>query len=137
MIRLGQNQINTAYLTLSDSVTLSSNTVYFLFRFVSETTNDEVLFTCPDISTNTLRYNQFNITVTGTTQNLTAGIINMNPRGEYIYEIYEQYSPTNLALSGTSGVILENGFVQLTGTSMSYTTQSYTGQSTTYQYYEP
>lgn len=137
MIRLGQNKTNNVYLTLSDSVTLSATPVYFLFRFVSETTNDEVLFTAPDISTNTLRYNEFQITVTGGTQNLTAGTINMNPRGEYLYEVYEQYSQTNLAISGTSGVILENGFVQLTGTSMSYTTQSYTGQSTTYQYYEP
>lgn len=137
MFRLGQNQSNTVYPTVSDSVTLTGTPVYFLFQFVSETTNDEVFFTCPNVSTNIARYDQFNITVTAGTQNLTAGTINLNPKGEYIYNIYEMYSQTNLDLSGTTGVILETGIVQLTGTSLSYITQNYTGQTGTYDFYQP
>lgn len=137
MIRLGYNQQNRVALNLSEAVTLTGSPVYFLFRFVSDSTNDEKIFVAPDLSTNILRYNRFNIIVTAGTENLTASTINLNPKGEYIFTCYEQYSPTNLSLTGTSGVILKQGIVQLTGSSMTYYDGSYTGQTETYSYYQP
>ena len=140
MIHLNQNQENIVYLTLSEAVTLTATPVYFLFRFVSETTNDEILFTAPDITTAITRYNEFNFTLTGATSpniNFTAGTISMSPFGEYIYEVYEMYSPTNLFLSGTSGTILETGIVKLSGaTASTFINQTYTGSPQTYGFYQ-
>ena len=143
MMLLNQNSSNIVYLTLSDAVpnSFTSTTPYFLFRLVSFTTNDEVLFSAQDISTATTRYNQFVITLTGATSpnlNYTGGTIHMEPAGEWWYEAYVMYNPLNLFLSGTTGTILEKGIATLSGTSAStYITQEYTGQSTTYGYYQP
>jgi hypothetical protein len=137
MLRLGQDKVNTIWVNLSDAAVFTGTPIYYLFQFISETTNDEVIFTTPDVSQNVLRYNQFNITVTGSTQNLTAGTINLNPKGEYIYNVYDMYSPTNLAISGTSGVIIKTGILQVTGTSLSYITQDYTGHTDSYGFYQP
>ena len=143
MILLNQNSSNIVYLTLSESVpnSFTSTTPYFLFRFVSFTTNNEVLFSAQDISTAITRYNQFVITLTGATApnlNYTGGTIYMEPAGEWTYEVYPMYSPTNLFLSGTTGTLIEKGIVTLSGTSAStYITQEYTGETKTYGYYQP
>lgn len=135
---LNQNSVNYIYPTLSESITLTATPVYFLFHFKSETTQEEIWFTSPDLSTNTIRNNKFQITLTGSVyQNLTAGTISMNPSGKWTYEAYEMLSQTNLALSGTSGTILEYGQVQLVGTPINIVDEYYSGQSTTYDYYTP
>lgn len=140
MLLLNQNSQNMAYLTLSEAVpnSFTSSTPYFLFRFISFTTNNEILFTAQDISTAITRYNQFVFTLTGSTsQNLTGGTFYMEPAGEWTYEVYPMYSQTNLFLSGTTGTMLEKGIVKLVGTSAStYITQEYSGKSSTYGYYQ-
>lgn len=138
MIKLTQNTSNNVILTLSESVTYTGSPVYFLFRFINQTTKDEKLFTAQDTSTNIVRYNQFNITLTGSTfENLTGGTICINPDGQLFYEVYEQKSPTNLSLSGTSGKIIEQGIVKVEGSLQSPIIMSYSGQSQTYMGYQP
>ena len=139
MLLFVQNQENIAYLTLSEAITLTATPVYFLFRFKSLTTNDEVICGSANITTAITRYDQFVFTLTGSTSpnlNYSAGTIHMAPSGEWTYEAYEQYSPTNLFLSGTSGVILEKGILTLSGTPVTYTNQTYSGNPQTYGYYE-
>lgn len=138
MIKLNQNSINSVVLTLSESVTYTGTPVYFLFRFINQTTKEEKLFTAPDTSSNIVRYNQFNITLTGASyENLTNGVININPDGQLFYEVYEQLDPANLSLSGTSGTIIEQGIVKVEGTLQSPIIMSYSGQSQTYMGYQP
>jgi len=138
MIKLTQNQSNRVILTLSESVTYTGSPIYFLFKFTSESTKEEKLFTAQDVSTNIVRYNEFNIILTGSTsENLTGGTININPDGQLFYEIYEQTSPTNLSISGTSGNIIESGIVKVEGILQSPITMSYSGQSTTFLGYQP
>jgi hypothetical protein len=138
MITLQQNTVNSnIILTLSENVTLTGSPVYFLFRFIDETTNVEKIFSAADTSTNIERFNNFTITLTGASfENLTGGTINLPVDGKLKYEAYEMYNPSNLALSGTSGVILETGLVQVSGsTNMQIITNSYSGQSNTYNTY--
>jgi len=138
MQRLGYNQTNDFIVSLSDMTTLTSATPYYLFQFVSLSTNAEYFFTAPDISTNTMRYNKFSVTITGGTQNLTAGTVNVGELGEYNFYCYQQYSQTNIALSGVTGGPINQGLIMITGSSQSYTNQtSYSGMSTTYGYYQP
>ena len=137
-MKLKQNTINPVILTLSESVTYTGNPIYFLFKFVNLTTREEKLFTAQDISNNIVRNNKFNITLTGaTSEDLINGIININPDGELFYEVYEQLSPTNLSISGTSGKIIEKGIVQVYGTNLSPITMSYSGQAQTFLGYQP
>ena len=140
MILLNQNTTNQVYLTLSESITLTATNVYFLFRFIDETTHSETLFTAPDLSTNTIRYNLFNITLTGSTacENLTGGTIYLNPVGKYKYEVYEMLNQTNLLIACTSGEILEKGYVTVSGTNISDISYQYNGLSAqTYYYWQP
>lgn len=142
MIVLNQNSANNVYLTLSESVTLSANTVYFLFRFLDETTKNEVLFTASDTSTNTIRYNLFNITLTASTASnidYINGVISLDPFGKWTYEVYNQLSSTNLDLNNASGPI-EKGFVTVNALStinIDNVIAEYTGMTETYNYYQP
>lgn len=139
MILLNQNTTNNVYLTLSDSVTLSATPHYFLFRFIDQTTNSEVLFTASDISTNTINYNQFQITLTSSTvyQNLSAGTIYLAPDGKWEYEVYNQYSQYNLQLSGVTGDAIEYGYIKVSGTPNTIINTYYSGASNSYSYYTP
>lgn len=135
---LNQNSSNYIYPTLSESITLTATPVYFLFNFVSETTQEDIWFTAEDLSTNTIRYNKFQITLTGSSyQNLTAGTISMNPAGKWTYKVYEMLNQTNLELSGTTGTVLEYGQIQVVDTPVVIIDEYYSGQSTTYSYYNP
>ncbi len=135
---LTQNSENIVYLTLSESTTIASPP-YYLFRVVSSTTNEEVLFTAENISSAQSRYDEFVWTLTGSAfTNLTAGTINLPAQGEYKYYAYEQTSQTNVHLSGVTAGPIEQGLIFVSGTSLSFIDGgSYTGQSTTYEFYNP
>lgn len=121
MILINTNQVNFCYFTLTEKATLANP--YYLFKFESIDTNKVVLFTGTDVSSNTERYNKFMITETSGATNFTAATINLDP-GEYAYTVYQMSGQTNLALSGTSGIV-ETGQVLVSGaTQTSYT---YTG----------
>lgn len=138
MILLQQNQANNVYLTLSEKVTLTGSPVYFLFRFKNLTTKDVVLFTAPDSSTAITNFNQFTITLTGSSLNYTAGTISLHPDGKWQYDCYEMTGQTNLFVSGTTGTILETGIVKVSGTNLSDVSYLYDGLSAqTLFYLEP
>jgi len=113
MIYLNQDNTNNVVLTLTENVTLTGDTFY-LFEFISDDTRVSKLFTADDLSTNTCRFNQFDITVTGGTENLTGGTINLDPVGYYKYNVYQMSDPYNLSISGTSGIV-ETGKLYLSG----------------------
>ena len=130
MIKITKDSINRATFTLTENVTLTGTT-FFLFEFISDDTNKSVLFTAPDISTNIGRWNEFNITETGTTSvNLTGGTINLDGTGYWKYNVYQQTSSTNISLSGKTGEAIETGKVLVIGTELPEITE-YTGQTKT------
>jgi len=118
MINLDKNSNNLVVLTLTEKSTLLNPN--YLFSFTSTTNyNNVVNFIATDTSTYKSRYNRFNIIESGTTfTNLTGGTINLNPNGMWDYTIYEQISPTNLQISGTTGVV-EVGKVIVNGVDIS------------------
>lgn len=105
MINLYKNSNNVVVLTLTEKSTLLNP--YYLFSFSSTTDYDNIInFVATDTSTYKSRFNKFNIIESGTTYtNLTGGTINLNPNGMWDYTIYEQTSPTNLQISGTTGIV--------------------------------
>lgn len=132
MIRLNKNSENDVVLTLSELVTLTGNNVYFLFRFISDDSKEEIIFTGYDSSSNPARFNQFNIIETGGTQNLTASTINMKYAGFWDYEVYQMTNQTNLSLTGVTGGPIEYGKVYLSGSSLNQSQYSFSGQSSLY-----
>ena len=134
---LNQNSSNNVILTLSESVKYTGSPVYFLFRLYNLTTHDEKLFTSPDLSTNIVRYNKFNWILTGSTyENLTGGTISIQPDGELYLDVYEQLTPHNLAISGTSGIVIEKDLVQVKVKGANLDIITYSGTPTTYLGYE-
>jgi len=101
-LTLGQSQY--VYLTVQESLTLSSPN--YLFRFVQRTTNEEIKFvkkSSDDVSLYKDRYSKFLFDV----DQLFCGEI-----GEYYYYIYEQASASNLEIENT-GKLLETGIMRL------------------------
>jgi len=113
MIVLNDNSTSKIVLTLSEKVTLTSP-VYFLFEVISDDTKEVVLFTAEDVSSNTCRYNEFDITLTNGAIDNTIGLINLSLNGYYKYNVYQQADELNLDLSLTSG-LLETGKMYVKG----------------------
>lgn len=104
MINLTIGQSQYVYLTVQESLTLSSPN--YLFRFVQRTTNEEIKFvkkSSDDVSLYKERYSKFLFDV----DQLFCGEI-----GEYYYYIYEQASASNLEIENT-GKLLETGIMRL------------------------
>lgn len=114
MIFLNKDSINTVIIEL----TLESSLLnpYYLFEFTNEIKPSEITyFTGTDLSNYKCRYNRFEITETGSTYtNLTASTVNLLT-GSYTYNVYEMTSPTNLAVSGTTGIVINTGKVIVEG----------------------
>lgn len=135
-----QNQTTPSDFTLTESTYISATTPYYLFHLYSPTSHEDIFFTGPNISTNTVRYDRFNITLTSSTlvQNLTAGTIYVQPNGRWNLNVYQMSGETNLDLSGTTGGPIETMWIQISGgTSQNYITNQYTGGTKYYQYYQP
>ena len=113
MIRLEQDTINKVVVTLREFTTISNP--FYLFEFVSDDTNDSKIFTGVDISTNVNRYNEFNIELTTSTEDLLNSIIKLPLKGFYTYNIYSQVSSTNLDLANITELV-EVGKVYVDGT---------------------
>ena len=113
MIRLEQDTINKIVVTLREFTTISNP--FYLFEFVSDDTNDSKIFTGVDISTNVNRYNEFNIELTTSTEDLLNSIIKLPLKGFYTYNIYSQVSSTNLDLANITELV-EVGKVYVDGT---------------------
>lgn len=133
MILLNKSGVTNVDFTLSELVTLTGSSVYFLFNLKSDDSQANYFFTAPDISTNPIRYNRFAITLTGTAyQNLTAGTVNLPYTGFYTYKVYQQTGQTNTSLSGVTGDPIEYGKVYVSGDTTNRITYQYTGSTSLY-----
>ncbi len=137
-IKLINGQSNRMVLPLSEAVTITASTAYFLFKLTDLTTNDTTYFTAPDSSTNLINYNEFEVTLTGSAYtNLTAGTINLH-KGQYNYAAYQMTGQTNLSLTGVTGGILKQGIINVIGDAPeTHIDATYTGSSIVYNYYNP
>ena len=93
MILINKNTTNKVILTLSEKTTLT-NAVY-LFEVTNDMSNAVKCFIAADISTNKLRYNEFEF-IENVTENLLNGTFSLTLSGFYKYNVYEQVSSTNL-----------------------------------------
>lgn len=93
MILINKNTTNTVILTLSEKTTLT-NAVY-LFEVINDMSNEVKCFIADDISTNKLRYNEFEF-IENVTEDLLNGTFSLELSGFYKYNVYEQTSTTNL-----------------------------------------
>jgi len=113
MIYLEQNTINPVILRLTSNSYLNSPN--YLFEFKNDMSpNDKVYFIGIDLSSFKCAYNNFNITLTGTSSiNLSAATINLRT-GSYTYKVYESVTPT-LDVNNTTGRIIDTGKVYVEG----------------------
>lgn len=103
MIRLDQDTINRVVVTLKELTTISDP--YYLFEFISDDTNVSKIFTTANLSTNVNRYDEFNIELTSSTEDLLNGVIKLPLKGFYKYNIYSQVSETNLDLDNVTELV--------------------------------
>jgi hypothetical protein len=129
---LFQNAENSIYPNVSNLVTIENP--YFLFLITDMTSKIKSTFTTANISSALTRYDEFKITLTGGTEDLYNGIINLPTQGKYKYEIY-QTSASTININEIIGEKLENGIIKVIGNAMNELT-SYSA-NTTYNYYQP
>jgi hypothetical protein len=101
MIRLSLGA-NTVALTLTEKTTISS--AKYLFEFISVSTQQKYYCIAADTSLYTDRYNLFTITVQVGAPNALLGQLQLVLGDEYLYNIYEQASTTNLDPTGLTNV---------------------------------
>ena len=118
MILINKNANNLITVTLKEKTTLASP--YYLFKFTNEITKSSVKFIASNVSTYQYRYDEFLITETSGTVNLTSGVITLNPTGFWKYEIFEQAIATNLNEANITGLV-ESGKVKVIGTETYHT----------------
>lgn len=93
MILINKNTTNTVILTLSEKTTLTN--AKYLFEVINDMSNEVKCFIAADISTNKLRYNEFEF-IENVTEDLLNGTFSLTLSGFYKYNVYEQVSSTNL-----------------------------------------
>ena len=93
MILINKNTTNKVILTLSEKTTLTN--AKYLFEVTNDMSNEVKCFIAADISTNKLRYNEFEF-IENVTENLLIGTFSLTLSGFYKYNVYEQASTTNL-----------------------------------------
>ncbi len=97
MILIEKNSDNPNVVATLNELIQGTFSFDFLFSFTNDTTLETKLFSAPDISTATERYNRFNIIET-TNEDLYYGSVELEPEGYWSYIIYQmdQQSPPNL-----------------------------------------
>lgn len=86
MILIEKSSENLVALTLTEKTTIAG--ANYIFEFTYTLTGTVKVFTCPDLSTATGRYNKFMITDT-TTENLYNGEVNLEHAGFWNYKVYQ------------------------------------------------
>ena len=125
-----QTGINTFVVTVSEKVTITNP--YYLLRIVHDQTHNEFVCIVADSSSETERYNRFQV-LQGASPDPLSGEINITESGLFHYYIYQQTSSTNLDYTATQG-ILEVG--KLTFALTPTTDNTYTGYPTTSNVYQ-
>lgn len=115
MFKLTKGSTSTVICTLTEKTTISE--ANYLFVFTSRATNEVVKFVVlntADISTNPVRWNEFNIVVNTYFANKQVGW--------WEYQIFEQASTTNTNVL-LAGALIEKGLMYLTDSSQTTYTQ--------------
>ena len=119
MIVINKDSVNTIALTLLETSEFPTQYTYNLFVFENAETGDEKIFTTVKYTSNNQRYEKFYITESATTENLLTGVIHMTGNtSQWTYKVYESltsFNANNLAVSATTGTIVEQGRVLLNG----------------------
>ena len=119
MIIINKNSINTVALTLLEKSEFPNQYTYNLFLFENAETGEEKVFTGVKYTSNNQRYEKFYITESATTENLLDGLINITGNtAQWNYKVYESltsFDANNLAVSATTGNIIEQGRVLVKG----------------------
>ena len=103
MILLKQNTVNKVVATLREKATIVAP--FYLFEVISQDTKESKIFTASDVSANLVRYNEFNIELTSTTEDLLNGVVKLPLKGFYDYVIYSQEVETNLDLANVTEIV--------------------------------
>ena len=116
-------------MTLNELSTLTNP--YYLVKITSEFQNVTKFFIlASDQSAYPERFNKYNITES-TSEVLTSGTVEFTPTGQWLYEVYEQTSATNLnPVLATNRTPVEKGKILVIGTS----TVTYKKRSNTINY---
>jgi hypothetical protein len=115
MLVINKNSNNEWILTLNELATLTNP--YYLFKVTSEFKNVTKCFiAASDLSDYPDRFNRFIITESDS-EILTSGTVSFEPTGQWLYEVYEQTSSTNLdPASADNTTPLEKGKILVIGT---------------------
>lgn len=110
MIYIEKNTQNNFVLTLSENSRLTNPFFLFLFQNEYQLDASPILWTAPDTSHYTNRYNQFNL-IESATGSETGGTGSLNlVSGQYSYTIYEASTYSiPLSLTQSTGRVVEEG----------------------------
>ena len=111
MIILEQGESRNIVLTLNEVCSISNP--YYVFEFTNLQTDVSKVFTGIDISTNTVRYNEFVIELNAT-EDLENSVINLEIDGFYTYNVYSTVAQNDLDLANTTELV-ESGKVHVNG----------------------
>jgi len=125
MLKVTRGSNNEWILTLNELATLTNPT--YLFKCTSELTNITKCFIASDTSSYPDRYNKFTVTETSS-EILTSGTVEFATTGQWVYEVYEQTSTTNLNPDAADNrTPIEKGKILVIGTpSVTYKKRSNT-----------
>jgi hypothetical protein len=118
MILFNKNAVNNICPTLYEKTTLDP--VYYLFEFENDQTKVKYYCIPTELSTELLRYNEFDIE-DKTNPVALNGEVDL-PIGTYTYKVYEQSSSTNLDPTGLD--VVEEDILQVKDSS-TYTNTTY------------
>ena len=111
MIVLEQGESKNIVLTLNEVCSISNP--YYVFEFTNLQTDVSKVFTGIDISTNTVRYNEFVIEL-NEVEDLNNSVINLEIDGFYTYNVYSTVAQNDLDLDNTTELV-ESGKVHVNG----------------------
>ena len=129
MLQINKGENNNMVLTLKEKSTIDNPS--YLFVFTSDADNTSKTFTAPDVSLFPSRYNKFILTE-NSTENLSSGVVELNPAGFWSYNIYDQASSTNLDIANVAGLV-ESGRINVVGDPQEFPTFQTDQQYTTYE----
>lgn len=111
MIYIEKNKVNNFVLTLTEKSRLSDPEYLFVFQNEYDLDSTPILFTTPDISNHTNRYNQFKLIDSNDGSKIGGNDIALNLiSGQYVYKIYEyNLLDFDFSIESTTGKIIEEG----------------------------
>lgn len=130
---VNQNRVFTLMEKVPSTLVVGS----FLFSVTNKLTKQTNNFIATDTSPYPDAYNQFDIEeVVSGSEDLLNGKVNLEPAGEWLYNIYAQASTTNLD-PDLADITVETGMFRVVGGVDSAEYTEYSGQDDQTNYYSP